>query len=346
MCDYGIKGGGLMTEKGFAEKIAELRKSKLLSQKELGEMLGISNKAVSKWERGESMPQMKTIVKLAEIFEISPEELLTGSKYDVDKDNKPEQDEKLNILESENQRLRRDLAGANSKSKKVFGIAAIICTVLVAVVIILVLNAQQQSSNPNDSIKSFGKEGTAIEFCGERFVPANVLEQELYGDDYFYYYDDDGKYATFIDENNNQSRILVTSDSVKYVVVEQKQKQPYVYVNEKNRLKIDVDSISQINFHKKTDDLYAYSAIRSTVGKKYFVKYYDEKTVAKNADAITKQYMGKDSFTVEVELEEEYRSLQIGELFSDKDSNLYFYDYLTAKTYVMGGDLFEYATNY
>lgn len=38
----------------FAQRIVELRRQKGLSQKQLGEMLGVSNKAVSKWENGVS----------------------------------------------------------------------------------------------------------------------------------------------------------------------------------------------------------------------------------------------------------------------------------------------------
>ena len=40
------KEGDYMEEKSFGEKIAELRKEKMLSQKELGDILGVSNKAV------------------------------------------------------------------------------------------------------------------------------------------------------------------------------------------------------------------------------------------------------------------------------------------------------------
>lgn len=60
----------------FANRIVELRKQKGLSQKELGDMLGVSNKAVSKWENGESMPKLSTMLKLAEIMGIDGNEII------------------------------------------------------------------------------------------------------------------------------------------------------------------------------------------------------------------------------------------------------------------------------
>lgn len=66
----------------FGNRIYELRKAKGLSQKELGEMLGVSNKSVSKWENGATIPKTETLVKLAQIFDISTHELLQGKTED------------------------------------------------------------------------------------------------------------------------------------------------------------------------------------------------------------------------------------------------------------------------
>lgn len=66
----------------FGNRIYELRRSMNMSQKELGEMVGVSNKSVSKWENGTAMPKTETIVKLAEVFKISPLELLQGKTDD------------------------------------------------------------------------------------------------------------------------------------------------------------------------------------------------------------------------------------------------------------------------
>ena len=56
--------------------IVAYRKRSGLTQAKLAEQLNYSDKAVSKWERGESMPDVRTLVQLAELFEISTDELL------------------------------------------------------------------------------------------------------------------------------------------------------------------------------------------------------------------------------------------------------------------------------
>lgn len=58
--------------------ISYKRKQKGLTQKELGEMLLMSDKAVSKWERGISLPDISLLPELAKIFNITVDELLNG----------------------------------------------------------------------------------------------------------------------------------------------------------------------------------------------------------------------------------------------------------------------------
>lgn len=55
----------------FSKKLYKLRKKHNISQKELGKMLGISNRAVSKWETGISVPSTENFVRLSEIFGVS-----------------------------------------------------------------------------------------------------------------------------------------------------------------------------------------------------------------------------------------------------------------------------------
>lgn len=63
-------------KKKLGTLIAQLRKEKSLTQKELAEKLFISDKAVSKWETGNSIPDTTLLIPLAEILEISVTELL------------------------------------------------------------------------------------------------------------------------------------------------------------------------------------------------------------------------------------------------------------------------------
>ena len=58
----------MLNSKSIGNKIAEARKKNNLSQAELAQQVSISPQAVGKWERGESMPVITTLNRLAEIF--------------------------------------------------------------------------------------------------------------------------------------------------------------------------------------------------------------------------------------------------------------------------------------
>ncbi len=67
--------------------IAERRKKVNLTQMQLAEKLGITDKAISKWERGVSMPDTSIMLELCDILCISVNELLRGEKFDMENDN-------------------------------------------------------------------------------------------------------------------------------------------------------------------------------------------------------------------------------------------------------------------
>src|SRR6188768_1425519 len=58
----------MLNSKSVGNKIATARKKINLSQAELARQVSISSQAVGKWERGESMPDISTLNRLAEIF--------------------------------------------------------------------------------------------------------------------------------------------------------------------------------------------------------------------------------------------------------------------------------------
>ena len=67
--------------------IQELRKQKNLTQITLAEKLGITDKAISKWERGIAMPDTSIMLKLCEILGVSVNELLSGERIDINSEN-------------------------------------------------------------------------------------------------------------------------------------------------------------------------------------------------------------------------------------------------------------------
>ena len=72
----------------LADKIIRLRKKNGWSQEELADKMNISRQAVSKWERDLSFPDISSIPKLAEIFEVSVDELIqvkTETKENIGK---------------------------------------------------------------------------------------------------------------------------------------------------------------------------------------------------------------------------------------------------------------------
>lgn len=69
-----------MRDYSFGNFISALRVERGLSQYQLGALVGVSDKAVSKWENGVSKPRTDTIIKLAEVLDVGTDELL-ACKY-------------------------------------------------------------------------------------------------------------------------------------------------------------------------------------------------------------------------------------------------------------------------
>ena len=63
----------------FNEKLIKLRKASGLSQEELGDKLNVARQTVSKWELGETTPEMDKLEELSNLFEISIDELVKDS---------------------------------------------------------------------------------------------------------------------------------------------------------------------------------------------------------------------------------------------------------------------------
>ena len=72
-----------MDQVKIGKLIAECRKAKKLTQVELAEKLGVTDKSVSKWENGNCLPDVSLYKKICEILDITLNEFFAGGKlYD------------------------------------------------------------------------------------------------------------------------------------------------------------------------------------------------------------------------------------------------------------------------
>lgn len=102
----------------FSEKLIELRKSKGLSQDELGNALGVSRQTISKWELAQSYPDFQRLILLSDYFGISLDALVKD--IDVrDIRNK-------NLGEKQLSAIYEDVSSAKSTINKVVNIFCVI----------------------------------------------------------------------------------------------------------------------------------------------------------------------------------------------------------------------------
>ena len=113
----------------FNNKLYELRKQKGFSQEELANRLNVSRQTISKWEVGESTPDMENLVAISELFEISLDELVLN-KVPEEADTSAQvvksefySDIKENVLTDENRK----------KAKKGLKIAATVLGIIVLI---------------------------------------------------------------------------------------------------------------------------------------------------------------------------------------------------------------------
>lgn len=67
----------------MSERLQKLRKKAGYSQEQASEMLGLSRQAISKWESGQGKPDIESVIKLAEIYQVSADYILLGTEQNT-----------------------------------------------------------------------------------------------------------------------------------------------------------------------------------------------------------------------------------------------------------------------
>ena len=87
--------------------IAECRRKTNLTQMQLAEKLNITNRAISKWETGKSLPDSSIMLELCDVLGISVNDLLCGEVVTMDKYNKELENNLLEMIKQKEQAEKR-----------------------------------------------------------------------------------------------------------------------------------------------------------------------------------------------------------------------------------------------
>ncbi len=93
-----------MNQAKIGKFIAEKRKEQKLTQMQLSEMLGITDRAVSKWENGKALPDASLMLPLCEILHITVNDLLSGEVVLVENYNKELENKLIEMVKEKGQR--------------------------------------------------------------------------------------------------------------------------------------------------------------------------------------------------------------------------------------------------
>ncbi len=106
----------------FGENLKTLRKQKGVSQEDLATRLHVVRQTISKWEKNLSVPDTDTLIRLAEILEVSVSELL-GAKI--------ENENTASDIAEQLSRINDQLAIKNRRSRRIWKVVAIVLAVIV-----------------------------------------------------------------------------------------------------------------------------------------------------------------------------------------------------------------------
>lgn len=151
-----------MDQKRIGKYILENRKNKGLTQQELADILGVTNRTIINWENGKYIPDYSLLVPLCEVLEITVSELLTGEKDDEDKANVTI---KL-ILDYLDRNRNENLEGYN-KVGKILLVLGIILTIIAVQIPVEDFTA---TSFLNSLIGMYPVVGVIFSFVGFKFI--------------------------------------------------------------------------------------------------------------------------------------------------------------------------------
>ena len=194
-----------MNQDKIGKFIAELRKEKKMTQCELANKLGITDRAISKWENGRGMPDLSLLMPLCEILGVSINELLSGARLDKNDYMNKLEENIVNTIDYSDEKIK--------KTKNIFKI--ILSTILVFIAILMVMYSIDVNRMRNNKQVLFSTWGFSYA------PPIDIKEKEMEVAII--------NYLTEIDDEEIQNKDEKAFASMKMYLIEDKNKYYNVY---------------------------------------------------------------------------------------------------------------------
>ena len=131
----------IMNQIKIGKFIATLRKEKDLTQEQLGEKLGVTNKTISRWENGNYMPDIEMLSILAKEFDVSINELISGERLLLDDFKKAADNNLVTALNNSTFTLKEKIAFFKKKWLREHIATIILCVVVwIGIMLLIALN--------------------------------------------------------------------------------------------------------------------------------------------------------------------------------------------------------------
>lgn len=128
-----------MDQEKIGKFILELRKDKKMTQQELANKIGVTDRAISKWENGRGMPDISLMKPLCEILDITLNELISGEKID-----------KKEYQKKSDENIFKTIKYTNKKTN--FFKKFLICLISVFLILILMFIIDVRKMNQNEEV--------------------------------------------------------------------------------------------------------------------------------------------------------------------------------------------------
>ena len=119
----------------FGENLYSLRKMAKMSQEKLAEKMNVTRQSVSKWENGESYPEMEKIMKLCDIFHCKINDLVHENMVDIDS---LDEDIKMSVVKFKEEKQKK-IKGISKAIYVLARIGKIACKVAIPIIILIMI---------------------------------------------------------------------------------------------------------------------------------------------------------------------------------------------------------------